>query len=168
MKPKFADITSWQQAELLMQPVFIRLIDNIRKQLEQAPWKGTYEDVQLWSEDVAPEIKARVVQLRQQLETALPKEAAAIQQALEQLPQPYPGYHLCLEHHNQQISIDLWDLCYQICFRNYCPPFDCYDDKAVEIDTNLIDETGEVDWQHVDAKAKQLVEQIFVNLPQSE
>jgi len=31
--PKFSNITSWEQAELLMQPAFIRIIDHIRKQL---------------------------------------------------------------------------------------------------------------------------------------
>jgi len=31
----------------------------------------------------------------------------------------------------------------------------------VQIDTSLIDETGDVDWQRLDAKAAELVEQVF-------
>ena len=34
MNPKFKDIIAWEQAQLLMQPAFIRVLDNLRKQLE--------------------------------------------------------------------------------------------------------------------------------------
>jgi len=43
MSPKITDTVAWQQAELLMQPTFIRIIDNIRNQLDESAWKGTYE-----------------------------------------------------------------------------------------------------------------------------
>ena len=66
MMPKFADITSWEQAELLMQPAFIRIIDQIRKQLEESTWKGTYQDVLIWSTGTTEETKAIVTQLLQQ------------------------------------------------------------------------------------------------------
>jgi hypothetical protein len=167
MPPQFADPIAWEYAELLMQPAFIRVIDNIRKQLEQSTWKGTYRDVQVWSEEVPPEIQARVTQLQQQLVDASPEEAAAIEQSLAHLPRAYPGYELCLEQQGQHINVDLWDLCYQVCFDHYSPA----KDEAIAIDTSLIDtrlidETGDVDWQQLDKKAKQLVEQVFSQLPQ--
>ena len=46
MKPKFKTALAWQQAELLMQPCLIRLLDNIRKYLELSEWEGSYENVQ--------------------------------------------------------------------------------------------------------------------------
>ena len=45
MKPKFKNKQAWEQAQLLMQPAFIRVIDNLRKQLEQSSWKGTYQEI---------------------------------------------------------------------------------------------------------------------------
>jgi hypothetical protein len=35
----------------------------------------------------------------------------------------------------------------------------------VEIDTSLIDELGEVDWQQIETKTQRLVGQFFANLP---
>ena len=168
MPPRLTTSTAWQQAELLMQPAFIRTIDNIRKQLDLSNWQGSYEDVQLWPEEATKMTQARVAQLQQQLEKAAPEEKAEIEQALSQLPQPYPGYLLCLEYQGQQVKVDLWELCYQICFLNYPAP-----DAAapvgqkpeVEIDTSLIDEAGEVDWHRLDEKAQHQVSQVFDNLP---
>ncbi len=166
MPPKITDTVAWQQAELLMQPAFIRVIDQIRKHLDQSAWKGTYEDVLSWPEGTTDETKAIVTQLLQQMEAASPVELAEIEQALSQLPTPHPGYCLCLQHQGlPQVSIDLWELCYQICFLNYSPPLDQSASREVEIDTSLIDETGDVDWQRLDAKAGKLVEQVFANLP---
>ena len=123
MKPKFKDTLAWEQAQTLMQPAFIRIIDNIRKQLDQSSWKGTYQDIKT----------------------------------------PYPGYQLCLSYQDHSVEVDIWDLCYQICFRNY--QLHQIDNSEVEIDTNLIDETGEVDWQLLETKAQQLVKQVFADLP---
>lgn len=114
-----------------MQPTLIRVVDNIRKELEDSAWKGSYEQVET----------------------------------------PLPGYHLCLTHKDQTLKVDLWDLCFQICFRNYAPSSDPLSEanptnpQEVEIDTNLIDETGEVDWRQLDNKTKTLIQQIFANLP---
>jgi hypothetical protein len=165
MPPKFADSIAWQQAELLMQPAFIRVIDHIGKQLERSPWKGTYQDIQIWSEDVPVTVQAEVTELQQQLADATPAEAVKIEQMLADLPRAIPGYELRLEHQGQQISVELWDLCYRVCFDRYNPAADCLEDQPVTIDTALIDATGEVDWQHLNEKAKQLVEQIFTDLP---
>lgn len=125
MKPKFKNAIAWQQAELLMQPAFIRIVDQIRKQLEQTTWKATYRDVQT----------------------------------------PLPGYEMCLERQDTSICVDLWDLCFQVCFRDYPPTHDALESQEVEIDTSLIDETGDVDWQGLDTKAERLVAQIFADLP---
>ncbi len=131
MKPKFKNTMAWEQAEILMQPAFIRIIDNIRKQLDQSSWQGTYQDVQL----------------------------------------PYPGYQLCLTREDNTVRVDIWNLCFQVCFLDYYPPeidesaFEENLSQEVEIDTSLLDDTGEVDWQRLETKAQQLVKQIFANLP---
>ncbi|MBE9115444.1 hypothetical protein IQ249_05970 [Lusitaniella coriacea LEGE 07157] len=127
MKPKFKNTHAWEQAQLLMQPIFIRVIDNIRKQLDRSQWKGTYEEVHI----------------------------------------PYPGYKLHLTSNDKSVTVDIWELCYQICFRNYQPTHAEISATEVEIDTTLIDEVGEVDWQHLEEKAKQLVEEVFGKLPGS-
>jgi hypothetical protein len=45
MIPKFTDELAWQQAEFLMQPIYIRIIDRIRQQSETSNWQVTYEEV---------------------------------------------------------------------------------------------------------------------------
>ena len=159
MKPKFQDIESWQQAELLMQPAFIRLLDNLRKQLDESNWQGIYQDVPVWAEEVSEEVKTKVRLLQAELKTAAPDQVEAIEQALAALPTPYPGYELCLQRDDRQLCIDMWEICYQICFQPTEP------DQPVAIDTSLIDATGDVDWQRLDDKTKALVEKIFVDLP---
>jgi len=164
MTPKFADAIAWQQAEILMQPVFIRVIDNLRKQLEASPWKGTYHDTQTWPEGITDDTKAQVLELHQQLSaTSDPHEAAAIEHAIAQLPRLQTGYELWLEQDERQIKLDLWQLCYQVCFQNYHPEMP---DQLIAIDTNLLDEDSEVDWFQLDQKAKHLIEQTFHQLSQ--
>ncbi|MDJ0662479.1 MAG: hypothetical protein QNJ42_23790 [Crocosphaera sp.] len=46
MKPTFKNATDWEKAEMLMQPAFIRVMDNLRKQLEKSNLVATYEEVQ--------------------------------------------------------------------------------------------------------------------------
>lgn len=123
MKPKLKTPLAWQQAELLMQPALIRIVDHIRKQLEQTTWKATYKDIQT----------------------------------------PIPGHELCLEKPDHSMCISLWELCFQVCFRNYPLTHSEVETQEVEIDTSLIDEEGEVDWQSLDNKAQKLVEQVFTD-----
>ncbi len=149
-----------------MQPAFIRLIDNLRKQLDTSTWRGNYRDVQVWADDIPDETKATVLQLQQQLETVPPEQAAEIEATLARLPSPYPGYELCLEKDDRQIKVDLWELCYRICFHSESSEWT--DDFPVEIDTALFDQTGEVDWNLLEAKTKRIVEQVFENLSQEE
>ena len=160
MPPKITNSTSWQQAEILMQPAFIRVIDNIRKQLDISDWKGTYQDVLTWPANTTDETKALVTQLVQEMETATPIQAEEIRKTLASLPMPYPGYHLLLQRDAGQVNIDLWDLCYQVCFLNYSS-----ENTAVDIDTTLIDEYGDVDWQYLETKTQELVKQVFASLP---
>lgn len=134
MKPKFKTILAWEQAQVLMQPAFIRILDNLRKELEESQWKGTYKEV----------------------------------------TEPVPGYRLCLTNRECLVEIDIWELCYQVCFRNYNRPpqhfFNPNDDtsREVEIDTRLLDAMGTIDWHLLEAKAQQLVKEIFANLPQED
>ena len=46
MKPTFKNTTDWEKADILMQPAFIRVMDNLRKELEKTNLVATYEDVQ--------------------------------------------------------------------------------------------------------------------------
>jgi hypothetical protein len=46
MVPKFIDELAYQQAEFLMQPIYIRIIDRIRQQSETSSWEVSYEEVQ--------------------------------------------------------------------------------------------------------------------------
>ncbi len=163
MPPKINNSVTWQQAEILMQPAFIRVIDNIRKQLDVSAWAGTYHDVLIWPASTTDETKAIVTQLLQELETATPEQADEIRKTISGLPMPHPGYHLRLQRQEQQVNIDLWELCYQVCFLNYSP--DDPNAESSEIDTSLIDEMGEVDWLSLEAKTKELVEEVFASLP---
>ena len=179
--PKFQDAAAWQQAEQVMQPAFIRLIDNLRKQLDSATaWRGAYEDVPIWPEGVSEDVKVRVLELQTQLKMATLMEAAAIESALSDLPAPNPGYWLCLTPIDPRqtahpIRIELWEICYRICFRDYDPVtgtsrsrgFGQSQSRGVEVDRSLFDEVGEVDWNRLDDKTQKLVAQIFADLPGS-
>jgi hypothetical protein len=160
MPPKITSSIAWQQAELLMQPTFIRVVDNVRKLLENSSWKGTYHNVLTWAAGTSEETKAIVTQMVQELETATPEQAEQIRETLAKLPTPHPGYHLCLQRQEQQVNVDLWDLCYQVCFVEYN-----LSDDTVDIDTSLIDESGDVEWNLLDRKAFRVVEEMFANLP---
>ena len=128
MKPKIKDDLAWQQAEILMQPTLIRVLDNIRKQVENSVWEASYQETQL----------------------------------------PYPGYQLNLTHETQTVSVDVWDLCYQVCFLSYEPTHGAAESREVEIDTHLINnENGEVDWNRLDDKARHIVGQLFSSLAKS-
>ncbi|MBW4464151.1 MAG: hypothetical protein KME07_01760 [Pegethrix bostrychoides GSE-TBD4-15B] len=163
--PKFADIRAWEQAELLMQPVFIRVLDNIRKQLEQTTWQSSYQEIPVWLEAVPEETQTQVMELQQRLASASAAEAEAIEEELARLPSPQMSYLLCLKKGDRQITVDIWQLCYQVCFRNYSPVLNAMDqDMIVTVDVSLIDDLGEIDWLRLDEKAKYLIEQIFSSL----
>ncbi|MCC5900076.1 MAG: hypothetical protein EA395_10045 [Phormidium sp. GEM2.Bin31] len=124
MKPKFKSELAWQQAQLLMQPALIRVVDNIRKRLEQTSWKATYQETQV----------------------------------------PVPGYQLLLELGDRQKTLDIWELCYRVCFRDYVPTESPEQACEVDIDTSLIDE-GDVDWERLDEKARTVTHLVLADLP---
>ncbi len=45
VQPTFADLREWEWAEVLMQPVFIRLVDQIRKHLDDSAWQSSFTEV---------------------------------------------------------------------------------------------------------------------------
>ncbi len=131
MKPKFKTRIAWEKAQVLMQPSLIRVLDNIRKQLDTSSWQGSYEEI----------------------------------------TEPIPGYILCLNKGKRKVKIDIWELCYQVCFQDYyfSPEHHIFSDSdksscEVDIDNRLLDETGDIDWQLIEAKAQQVVRDVFENL----
>ena len=128
MKPKINNMTSWRQAELLMQPAFIRILDWLQKKLVDSVWENSYQEVQT----------------------------------------PIPGYRLNLEYQDQKVSIDIWELCYQVCFSNYRSTHTAEQTVEVEIDTSLLNEKGDVNWDKLDEKALLMVENMMANLPKIE
>ena len=128
MRPKFKTSSAWDQAQLLMQPAFIRVVDNFRDQLEDSDWNGEYREI----------------------------------------TEPYPGYVLELKRDEVEHQINLWDLCYQVCFVEY--PTASIDGESceVDIDTNLFEPSGAVDWQKLEDKTQMLIRQIFTTLPEAQ
>ncbi|MBD1910093.1 MULTISPECIES: hypothetical protein [unclassified Leptolyngbya] len=163
-RPRFSNTATWQQAEILMQPVFIRLVDNLRKELDQSQWHGRYQEEAIWPDSVPLETRSYVMELQQQLAKAAPEQALTLEEALARLPKPQPSYTLCLERNGRTVTLDLWQLCYQICFSNYHPLLHQDEEVTVDVDTSLLDETGDVDWQRLDAKTHEIVHQIFASL----
>ncbi|ACK64169.1 conserved hypothetical protein [Rippkaea orientalis PCC 8801] len=129
MKPIFKNTEDWQKAEILMQPALIRVLDNLRKQLEQSEWTATYQEVET----------------------------------------PYPGHQLSLTYQEKIVIINIWELCFQVCFLNYQLSFNhgdnaCQHEQSVEIDSSLIDNTGELNWQQLDIKSKEVIQEMLISL----
>lgn len=127
MKPKFKTSSAWDQAHVLMQPAFIRVVDNFRDQLEDSDWNGDYQEI----------------------------------------TEPYPGYVLKLQRDDLEHEINLWDVCYQVCFASYPTGAIEGDSCEVDIDTNLFEPSGAVDWQQLENKTQLLIRQIFATLPEA-
>lgn len=117
MQPKFKNIQEYEKAQLLMQPIFIRVLDNIRQQSESSSWETSYQEIN----------------------------------------EPFPSYLLFLKKNKQLIEYNIWELCFQICFKSYQKN----QTDPVETDTNLIDKLGQVDWQALEAKTKNVIITIF-------
>jgi hypothetical protein len=122
MKPKFATELAWQQAELLMQPAYIRLVDQIRRQTE---------------------------------------ENADIPVNYIEVTEPYPSNLLCLSRDSQELRVDIWELCFQVCFTNF-EEIRQNTEQIAQIDEELFDpDNAEVDWTKLDHKAQAAVAQVF-------
>lgn len=154
-----------------MQPALIRLLDHLRKHLERAPWQGNYhyETVEVWPVGTSLEEQAQVNQLHQQLDTAAPAAMAAIEQDLADLAQPQMLYLLHLHHGHCQRQINLWELCYQICFADYEPVLERshiadFPLDQIEVDPTLFDAEAEIDWDQLDHKVGRIVNHLFAQL----
>lgn len=157
--PSFVNDFHRHQAEQLLQPVLIRVIDNLRKVIETSSWASTYEEQLLWPEGTTADEVAQVQQLAAQLEQADAEAAGALQQQLSRLPMPFPGYLLRLSQGDRTECLDVWQLCYQVCFSAYRPGV------PAEVDLSLLDEVGDIDWLALDEKARQQVQKAFEQLP---
>lgn len=143
----------WYLAAQLVQPALIRLVDQLRQQLEGSAWKSSYETVEVWPEN-SPDSQAD----QEQTET-----------------EPQILYWLYLtpkesSNDTKRIAINLWELCYQICFASYTPILDCpkirdFQLGEVAVDRSLFDDHGEVDWNRLDTKAAAMVQQMINSLP---
>ena len=118
MKPTFIDPETWEKTNILMQPAFIRLLDNIRKLTDElSTWKTSYKETLVWDADISEEERGRVGLLQQELKSTTDNDRAyEIEQILESLPKPYPAYEWKLERGEELVTIDVWELCYKICF----------------------------------------------------
>ena len=164
MKPSFETPTDWDRTNILMQPAFIRLLDNIRKLTDElSSWKTSYREELVWDSEVSEEERGRIGLLQQELKTTTDNDRAYdIEQILETLPKPYPAYEWRLEYGDEVVTIDVWELCYKICFT---ADFNPQSEAAAKVDLALFEEDGEVDWTRLDEKAKQLVMAVLAQLP---
>jgi hypothetical protein len=154
----FATPADRHQAEPLMQPALIRVIDNLRKQVETTPWQSEYIERVLWPSHATEEEIAQVKALAAQLDEAEPTQADELRRQLSQLPTPLPVYELQLTHGDQSALVDVWELCFRVCFVDYQAL------QPVTIDSTLRAANGEVDWQRLDEKARQQVTQALSQL----
>ncbi|MEM7794043.1 MAG: hypothetical protein AAF579_06260 [Cyanobacteria bacterium P01_C01_bin.118] len=158
--PQFATEQDQRYAQALMQPALIRIIDNIRKQLDTSDWQGSYRDDMQWPTTATTEQKQQYLALQEMLETATPEEYDQIQTTLNQLPTPKHLYTLCLKKQAQQQEIDVWQLCYRLCSTADTA------DGPITIDASLLDlDIGDVNWITLDEKAKRIVIEAFQSLP---
>lgn len=153
MLPTFATDRDHALASHLMQPCLIRIIDNLRKATENLDWQSEYTQAQHWPEGTTEAQKQQVAELAAQLDQADPDTAPDLEQALRQLPTPTPIYHLRLTQGDRVATLDVWELCFRLCFVNYVP------DQPVTVDTGLVEADGEIDWITLDEKAKTLITQ---------
>lgn len=127
MKPKFKTRQAWEQAQTLMQPTLIRVVDQLRQQVEASPWEGEYEDIS----------------------------------------EPLPGFQLRLQQGDRSQVLNLWDLCFQVCFLNYPSPHSTDTDLEVDLDPQLLNAAGEVEWNILDKKVRQVLATTFAALDTS-
>jgi hypothetical protein len=168
-----SEFLPWQQAVKLMQPAFIRVIDRLRTTLEQSEWAGQYETLQAWPSEATPEIQAEVLDLMDRIEAAEDGDRPELEHRLEALPQPISVYLLHLSKAEQARTLNLWEMCYQVCLADYVPQLErpTFVDMPLEEispDLTLFDEVGEVDWPRLDLKTAHVVQAAFESLEDGE
>lgn len=163
MTPTFSTSLARAQIEQLMQPALIRVIDNLRKQLDESSWKGDYEETLVWPEGTTDEQKKTYTDLQQQLHGVPTEEHDRVSALMSDLPQPSPLYTLKLtKPEAAEQSLDVWALCYQVCSLNYSAD----SEGPLDADVGLLASSGEVDWRKLDDKTKSLIEAQFSALPE--
>lgn len=134
MKPIFQDPEAWERAQLLLQPIYIRVVDNIRKYLEQAGegWVDSFTEVQT----------PRPGYLLRLHRPGAPEATAA----------EFDLWALCFQVCFQQFPGSA---------RVTTPTVtdSAEAETVVEIDRSLFDEDDEVDWDAVDRKSMAIVQQ---------
>ena len=161
--PQFSTALAKAEVQQLMQPALIRVIDNIRKQLDITDWQGKYEEELIWPKGTTPAQQQEYTDLQKLLHGVPPEEHDRVANLMSQLPQPSPLYTLRLTKANYpDQTVDIWVMCYQVCALNDVAPDGT---SVIDADSSLFDEAGEVDWQQLDDKTKALVENIFQSLP---
>jgi hypothetical protein len=155
-----------QLAMALMQPTFIRVIDQLRLAQERSDWVGKYETMQAWPPQTTPQEQAEVLWLYDRREGAATEDLIDIDRQLEDLPQPIPVYLLHLTKAGQTKTLNVWELCYSICLTDYQPQLQRAEyvevpATAMRPDDTLFDETGDIDWATLDKKTAQAVQAAF-------
>ncbi|NJL47067.1 MAG: hypothetical protein HC929_05620 [Leptolyngbyaceae cyanobacterium SM2_5_2] len=117
----FATASDRAQANQLMQPCLIRVIDNLRKHIETLDWRSEYVEHLQWPSHATAAQQQQFADLTAALHQATPEQALRLEEALNQLPAPTPTYELRLTRHSQTASLDVWELCFQVCFKDYTP-----------------------------------------------
>ena len=117
MQPKFKNLLEYQKAEILLQPIYLRLIDNLRQESELLEWDVSYEKI----------------------------------------TEPFEGYNVFLKKGNYSTKYNIWELCFKICFNGY----EKSQITLVETDQILIDNNGELNWQQLEIKTKNLVKSLL-------
>jgi len=158
MKPQFATPLARAQIDQLMQPALIRVVDNIRKQLDKTDWQGKYEEDLIWPEGTPDLQKQEYTDLQKRLHGVGPEEHDQVSILISALPQPVPIYTLRLTKAGKtDETVDIWALCYQICALDSRTldsrtEGDSPEASVMEADLSLFDEAGEVDWRSIDEK----------------
>lgn len=84
------------------------------------------------------------------------------QDTYEAIEEPYPGQRLHLSRGEEQISVDLWQLCFCICLENYPHPrTQAQGVMEAKVDSSLLAESGAVDWFALEAKTQQVLNQLL-------
>ena len=166
--PKFATPLDRTKVEQLMQPALIRVIDNVRKQLDASDWQGKYEEALIWPADTNETQKQAYATLQKRLHGVPPEEHDRVAALMAQLPQPSPLYTLRLSKSDfPDQTVDIWQLCYRVCAQLEESSLEksSLEDRVIAADISLLDEDGEVDWRSLDDKTRALIEDIFKHLP---
>ncbi|MBF2055886.1 MAG: hypothetical protein IGQ45_01415 [Cyanobacterium sp. T60_A2020_053] len=115
--PKFKTRLDYEKARVIMQPTFIRVVDNIRKIAEDSAWEITYQEIN----------------------------------------EPFPSYIVTQKKGDTVKETNVWKICFQVCFKNYV-----YDEnQTVEIDDDLVNNQGELNWQKLEEKTKYIITNLF-------